>query len=182
MSSSDDLLNSLLQPTPWPTAPRSGIQKIGYSHDAMIDQIIANPGIHQNQLAAIFGYSPSWISTVIASDTFQARYAERRKELVDPGVLEAVENQFKGLVRRSLEILMEKLDKPANDIPDQLALRAFEIASRAAGYGAKESSVTITHTEVNNNLEVHGDQLVELLRRKKAQVNSEEILHDPSNH
>ena len=31
------------------------IQKLNYSHDAVIDQIIAQPGISNNELAAMFG-------------------------------------------------------------------------------------------------------------------------------
>jgi hypothetical protein len=168
---SSNILDQLLpNSSDWPNYSPAPIQKIRYTHDAMIDQIIANPTISQDQLAIVFGYTASWVSIIINSDTFQARLAERRKELVDPAVLTAVETQFKGLVSRSLAVLMEKLDKPAEAIPDQLALRAFEISSRAAGYGAKPDVTIVNRNEVTLSLEAHGDQLVNLLRRKKAEV------------
>jgi hypothetical protein len=180
MPSADEMLDQLVSDSPWPKAPTQPVLKLNYSHDAMIDQVIANPGISQNQLALIFGYTPAWISTVMSSDLFQARLAERRKELVDPVVLETVQNQFEGLVRRSLEVLQHKLNKDPDQIPDQLALRAFEVSVRAAGYGAKPD-VVINHNEVHQTIESHGDQLVALLRRKKAEVLTLEVNpNDPS--
>lgn len=154
-----------------PKAPTMGnLKKLSYTHDAMIDQIIANPAVSQNQLAAMFGYSASWISNIIASDAFQARLAERSKELIDPEIRKSVEVQFKGLVLRSLEILQKKLEKPIDDIPDNLALRALEISSRAAGYGGKPEAAPMNPVNVNLHLEVLGENLVQLLNRKRSEV------------
>lgn len=147
--------------------PKQAIQKMRYTHDAMVDLIIAEPAISQNQLAAHFGYSPSWISQVIASDAFQSKLAERTKSLVDPTVRFSVEERFKGLVLRSLEIIAEKLNKPSHQIPDQLALRSLELASRAAGYGAKET--VAVQVNVDNHLDELGKNLVTLLRKKKVE-------------
>lgn len=148
--------------------PKQAIKKVRYTHDAMIDLIIANPAISQNELALHFGYSASWISQIIAADAFQSRLAERTKELVDPTIRISIDERFKGLVLRSLEILAEKLSKPTHQIPDQLALRTLEVSSRALGYGAKDNN-----TVVQNHVEVHldklGQNLVTLLRKKKAE-------------
>ena len=43
----------------------SRVQKVSYSHDAMIDLMIAEPRITQTQLAAKFGYSVGWVSGTI---------------------------------------------------------------------------------------------------------------------
>lgn len=126
-----------------PPAPRQAIQKVRYSHDAMIDMIVANPWISQGELARNFGYTEGWVSQVIASDAFQARLAERKNELVDPHLRATIEERFKGLVVRSIEILMRKLEEPATKISDELAIKALEVASRAAGYGAKNTQVAV---------------------------------------
>jgi hypothetical protein len=143
--------------------------KLNYSHKAMIDLILASPGISQNALAAHFGYSASWVSTVMSSDAFQMAFAERANEIIDPSLRLTVEERFKGMVARSMEILMEKLSLPAHQVPDQLALRAFELSSRAAGYGAKAEPVAV-QVNVANHLEILGDNLTKLLQRKKAEV------------
>lgn len=169
MNEADGLLQELVASPSAPSLPRPpGIQKVRYTHDAMIDLIIANPAISQNELALTFGYSASWVSQIIASDAFQSRLAERTEKLVDPNIRFSVEERFKGLVLRSLEILAEKLNKPAREIPDQLALRALELSSRAAGYGAK-SEAPLVQNNLNFHLDELGGNLVALLRKKKAE-------------
>lgn len=150
------------------------IAKVSYSHEAMIDLIIARPGISQNAIAAHFGYTPSWISQVISSDAFQSALAKRREQLVDPIIAAEVETNFKALVARSLDILQQKLNRPVDEIPDNLALRTFEIASRAAGYGARDSAPAqaATPVEVNIHLEQLGGGLVALLQRKKREADA----------
>lgn len=177
MSAVDRELEELLAETQKHTAvapaAKPTIAKVSYSHEAMIDLIIAHPGISQNALAAHFGYTASWISQVISSDTFQTALAKRREQLVDPLMRETVETQFKALVARSFDILQQKLNRPAVEIPDNLALRTFEIATRAAGYGVRETPpVAQTPVEVNIHLEQLGGGLVALLQRKKHEANA----------
>lgn len=126
-----------------PPAKPQAIQKVRYSHDAMIDMIVGNPWISQGELARNFGYTEGWVSQVIASDAFQARLAERKNDLVDPHLRATIEERFKGLVIRSIEILMRKLEAPATAISDELATKALDIAARAAGYGAKNTNVAV---------------------------------------
>lgn len=118
------------------------IRKVRYTHDAMIDEIIRNPAVSQNGLAAIFGFTPAWVSLVISSDAFQARLAARKAELVDPTIALSIKERFQGLVTKSLEVLQEKLAQPAASIPDNLLLRAAELGAKSLGFGAVPS-VTI---------------------------------------
>ena len=102
------------------------------------------------------------LAKILASDAFQAKLAERSEELVDPAIRATVEEQFKGLVLRSLDILREKLNKPAAAIPDNLAIRSLELASWALGYGAREPTVAV-QVNVDNHLEKMAENLVGLL-------------------
>lgn len=156
---------------------KPAIAKMAYSHDAMVDIIIANPGISQNAIAEIFGYTPSWISQIITSDTFQTALAKRREQLIDPVVMAEVKSQFESLVARSLDILQQKLNRPANEIPDNLALRTLEISSRAAGYGVKDAVPQTggTPVEVNIHLEQLGGGLVALLQRKRREAGAIDV-------
>lgn len=150
--------------------PRPPIQKLNYSHDGMIDMIIANRGISQNDLARAFGYSPSWISTVMQSDAFQDRLRARTAELVDPTIMATVEEQLKGVLARSMEILKSKLDAEPAAIPDNLVLRSVELTSRALGLGVKAPQITINNTVMEAHLENLGSRLEGLLTRKKSEV------------
>ena len=150
---------------------RAPVKKLNYSHKAMADLIIADPGISQNRLAAHFGYSASWVSTVMSSDAFQAYLATRSEELVDPTVRASVQERFEGMVHRSLEILNEKLSKPTSLISDNFALKSFELASRAAGYGARTNHAPqVTPGDVHIHLESLGDRMISLLQRKRVEA------------
>lgn len=153
-----------------PLAPAAQpIQKLRYSHEAMIDLIVAQPWISQNDLAAHFGMSPSWVSTVICSDIFQSKLAERRDKLVDPEVRASLKTQFAGLLSRSMEILRHKLDQTPDRVPDQLAVQVAKMAGQSLGYGAVDGARISVH-ETHVHLEELGNNLVGLLRRRKAEV------------
>jgi hypothetical protein len=134
--------------------------------------MIARPELTQGAMAAHFGYTEAWLSQIISSDAFQVRLAERREQLVDPAIRESLRVRFDSMVQRSLEILSEKLAKPANEVPDQLALRAFELSTRAAGYGARVDPPRV-QVNVLNHLEGLSENLVTLLRRKRAEADDD---------
>lgn len=116
------------------------IDKVRYTHDAMIDLIIVNPSITQRELAKHFGYTEAWISRIHCSDAFQARLAERRTEVVDPILAATNKDRLEGVVAQSLDILAEKLEQTRN--PD-LATKVLDIASKAAGYGARQTNLAV---------------------------------------
>jgi hypothetical protein len=123
-------------PAVGPWDPKRALKKVRYTHEAMIDIILANPGVHQNQLANHFGYSPAWISTVMQTDAFRTKMEERGAEVIDPVLRATIRERFMALTARSLEVLQEKLSKPdVSMIPDNLALRAAELGAKALGYG-----------------------------------------------
>ena len=115
-------------------APTMGaIAKLRYSHEDMIDFILTHPGVSQNDLAARYGYSPSWISNVMASDAWKSRFAARREELVDPTLAMTLNERFTAMTEKSLERLMEKLSAP--QVSDNTVLKAVELGARASGIG-----------------------------------------------
>jgi DNA-binding Lrp family transcriptional regulator len=143
------------------------IQKLRYSHEAMIDLLLSEPWISQNELADRFGMSPSWISTIICSDLFQSALAKRRELLVDPEVRASMKLQLEGVFARSMEVLRHKLDKRPDEIPDQLAVQVAKMAGQSLGYGTKETRVSVQETHIH--LEELGNNLVGLLRRRKQE-------------
>ncbi len=120
------------------------IQKVSYTHDAMIDMIVEKPTITQAELALNFGYTPGWVSQVINSDAFRERLAARKDDLVDPRIRMTLEDRIKGLVDTSLEILAKKLNDTQNM---HVAVRVFDVGVRALGYGAKGAGAGV---QINN--------------------------------
>lgn len=153
------------------------VAKVSYTHDSMIDLIIERPTISQNELAAHFGYSVPWVSHIIASDAFQMRLAARKDELIDPTIRATIEERFKALVYRSLEVLHEKLNRPVAAIPDNLALRAAELGARSLGLGGATAAPAAPQ---GDRLLVISERLVNLLHvRKEEAINGEaRVIHE----
>jgi hypothetical protein len=127
----------------------------------MIDMIVAEPWISQNELALRFGYTASWVSTIMTSDAFKAKLELRKDEIVDPVLRMGLEERFQAVTQRSLEVLMEKLASPAAAIPDNLVLRAAELGAKSLGMGqVKEAS----GTPPANGLDQLADRLIALQR------------------
>ena len=115
------------------------VQSLRYTHEAMIDVILANPSIKQNELAATFDRSVPWISRIIGSDSFQAALAKRREDITDPFLVATIEERFRGLAFQSLEIITEKLETSKNS---DLALKALDVSVKALGFGARAGGPT----------------------------------------
>ena len=134
---------------------------IRYSHDNLIDVIIAHPRIQQNELAAMFGYSAAWISTIMCSDAFKAKLEQSREELVDPEIRLRLEERFRAITTRSLQVLQEKLSQPQSQISDQLAIKAAELGAKCLGFGQPQPTVI---APPEDHLERIADRLIALQR------------------
>lgn len=132
------------------------LAKLRYSHIDMIDFIIAHPEVTQNDLAARYGYSASWVSNIMASDAWQAQFAKRRGELVDPGLAHTVDERMRALVLRSQERLMEKLNQAV--VSDNTILKALELGAKSIGMGQEKTPPAAP----NDALERLANRLIDL--------------------
>lgn len=110
--------------------------RVHYSHEAMIDVIIAEPTLTQRELAKRFDRSENWISIIMGSDSFQAALAKRRDDLTDPFLIATIEERFRGLAQQSLSVIAENLEKTRNI---DVAFKALDISSKALGFGARQA-------------------------------------------
>lgn len=108
--------------------------KVSYSHEAMIDVLLAEPTVTQNELAKRFERSVSWISIVMGSDAFQAALAKRRDDVTNPLLIATIEDRFRGLADRSLQIIADKLESSQSI---DVAFKALDISAKALGFGAR---------------------------------------------
>src|SRR5574341_315788 len=119
-SAADTLVAELLggcPPAPPPralVAPKTHYKE--YTHEALADLRILNPGMKLTELAAHFGRSPSYLSVLMATDAFQAILARRREKLEEPLLREEIDARFKAVTQRSLEVLQEKLALPSAQV------------------------------------------------------------------
>lgn len=127
-------------PLPGTEFSANAIQKVGITHDAIIDAILANPGISQKQLAEMFGYTQPWLSRIMSSDPFHIRLAARKTELVDPTLSITLNEKIAALAADSLDIIHEKLHSTRN--PD-IAFKALDLSARALGLGARQQNIAV---------------------------------------
>ena len=100
------------------------LKKVSYTHDGMVDLIVANPGITGKELADTFGYSQTWISIIINSDAFKERLAERKGALTDPQITASIESRLEGLAKKSLDRLIERVESSVPLKPLELVAMA----------------------------------------------------------
>lgn len=117
--------------------------RVHYTHDAMIDILIAEPQISQGLLARRFGYTEAWLSRIINCDAFQERLAERRAELVNPAIISSIEERLKGLTMQATDVLAQQLEINKNP---EVALKTLDIATKALGYGARNVNTQVAVT------------------------------------
>lgn len=148
------------------------LKKCSYTHDALIDLIIANPTWTQNQFAAHFGYTPGWISNILASDAFQVKMAGRREEIVDPEIKASMKERFAALAIQSLKVLQDKLN--STDVSATVALRAAELGAKALGLGGH--AVPAPAAPQMDRLERLADRLVALNAPQRERIINGEVL------
>ncbi len=130
----------------WCRTPTTAIKKASYTHKAMIDIIIANPGVNQGELAKYFGFTQGWVSQIMASDAFKQALEQRKAQIVDPAIIANIEERFEALVNRSMDVLMKKLE--TDTVSSDVALKAMELGARAMGYGAKTQGPLVQNNYV----------------------------------
>ena len=148
---------------------RPQVEKVRYTHEGMIDLIIQNPGISQDRIAAYFGYSASWVSTIFASDAFQVQLARRRHELIDPTIAASIEERFRALAETSVQKLMEHINRPTVEVDPEVLIKAAALGAKALGIGgnAAPKSVIINSEE---RLELLAGRLTGLLRKQNGDI------------
>lgn len=147
-SSLDSLIQRQLEGAglrpPAPTSPE--IHRVSHRHNAIMDYMLANPEIKLSEVAAHFGMTQAWLSTVIHSDCFQSELKEKQGALFDETVL-TLRDKITGAAHRALDRLGEKLDTV--DDP-KFILDASEKTLKALGYG---TSTTISQAKTVNNVQ-----------------------------
>ncbi len=115
------------------------IKKVDYSHEAMINWLIANPHKQLKEMALEFSVTQGWISTVIHSDAFQAKLIKRQDAFFG-NLTESVQERMVGTATMALDRLQDLIPcaldvKDVGDVTDKLLHRlGYAPASTRNGY------------------------------------------------
>jgi hypothetical protein len=159
----------------------SAAPAVAYTPEAMIDLIIENPHWTQANLAHYFGRSPSWFTSVLVSDKFQALLDGRRAEIIDPCITATLDERLKALAVHALDVLQKKMDSP--EASDLLVLKAADIGIKGLGLGRAQIEVQVA--QPTGDVVSLADKLVAELHRQRGNVRAgvihEGVLVEPSN-
>jgi hypothetical protein len=162
-------------------AKRHGVelQRLNYNHSDAVDALVQDPTISVKELAARYGYSAGWMSQVVNSDAFQAQLAKRRAELIDPTLQLTLNERFRALTVRSLDVLQEKLHAPIEQISDKLALEAVSLGAKALGLGTPQPAA---RPDTSDHLAGLAHRLLDLqgARRPAADVVDVTLSQEPA--
>jgi hypothetical protein len=114
---------------------RKATRKMRWWYESLADFMIANPGATQNEIAAHFQRNPATISTIINTDAFKAYFRQRRTiyaERLDT----QVRDKLFAVTNKSLDHILEVLDKKRDTIPLEMLQRTAESSLKSLGYGA----------------------------------------------
>jgi hypothetical protein len=117
---------------------RKATRKMRWWYESLADHMIANPNATQNEIAAAFQRNPATISTVINTDAFKAYYRQRRAHHTDK-LDAAVRDKLFKVSSKSLDYMLEVLDKKRDTVPLETLTRISDSALKNLGYGAPAS-------------------------------------------
>jgi hypothetical protein len=158
------------------------VQKLSITHDEIMDWCILHPGATLAEMGMYFGYSVSWLSQIVNSDLFQARYKERRGE-IDAAVAADLPTRL----RANAALALEKLGRHLETSEDpEFLMQIADKSLHRLGYGPNKGALSVNTGNVTinqqNNFMVNKDQLAEA-RAKMGLVTQisavEELLPPP---
>jgi hypothetical protein len=107
----------------------SNLTRKRFTHEALAEALLLDPMLSGKELSRMFGMTETWISIIRNSDAFRATLERRKGELVDPTLIATLDDRYRAMAARSVEVLIDKLSAPVNTISDDLALRAATLGA-----------------------------------------------------
>lgn len=121
------------------------IAKMRISHELILNWLVLNPEKTQGDCAKHFNVTEAWLSVVINSDVFQARWAERKSFLADQ-TDKLIIAQTRGVVNEGLNRL-ETLVRSSQD--PAFVLSTTDKLMGRLGFGQKTVGAPISVTQNN---------------------------------
>ena len=124
-----DVSTMLYGDAPTPVGAKQ-IQRLSHVHESMINWLIMNTDRSLRECADHFGYTQSWVSSVIHSDLFQQALKERQLD-----VAARVAGSIPEKLRRAADIAIDKLTTKLEEVEDpEFILDATDKILHRMGY------------------------------------------------
>lgn len=121
-------------------------RKMRWWYESLVDFILVHPTATHQEMADHFKKSLGTIEIVVHTDAFKSYYAQRRAEYNEHHN-HAIQSKITNVAEKSMELMLDSLEKKKDTIPLELLTRINESALRSLGYGEKAGPQVV----VNNN-------------------------------
>ena len=116
-------------------------------YDGIIDDLLANPGTLVKDIALRLGRHEHTISTIMASDLFKSRYAQRRAQFNEM-LNDRIHAKLTMVAEKALDSTISALDKKRDAIPLPILKDIAQVSLDRLGYGPKAAGTAV---QVNVN-------------------------------
>lgn len=148
-------------------AQSAQIQKMSHKHEDILNFLLNNPLEKMGNVAAHFGVTFSWLSTIVHSHAFQNQLRKRQDMVFDSAVLAPIEDKLGAAAQVTLDAYLEKVPMLT---ADQLISANDKLLNRL-GYGTKSNG---THVQINGNVQVnHVDKAI--LEEARNRIGSNKV-------
>lgn len=157
-------------------AESAQVAKVSIKHDAILDVLVANPTLRRSEVAAMFGVTVPWLSTIIHSDVFQEKLRERQDLVFDVAVIRPIQDKLLGMANQTVERLMEAVQFESD--PKTLNT-ILDTTLKNLGYGQKSVGAPVNQQN-NFTFNVTKEELADArkLIGRGSQVPLEQVVTD----
>lgn len=153
------------------------IANLSPTHEQMLNWLVLNPEKSQREMADHFGFTQSWVSSILHSDLFQAALKEKQLA-VFARVAESIPQKLARAADISIEKLTEKIE--ASEDPEFL-LDATDRILHRMGYAPQSARAPAGSPSLNqqNNFFVSAADLTaarEVMQRNAAIGNTPQVI------
>lgn len=168
-------------PYPAPRTYQENKELLGFQpwYEEIIDLILWNPRIRNEEIAERLSTSQQYICLIRNSDSFRARFAQRRA-LLSEARTEALVGRLTSVADRSLELISEELDPSRTSSRRPKLERLIDLMDKSLnrlGYGAKTSEVVNNQVVQQVNVGASAAAIAEA--RKAIQQSQARLLNGP---
>lgn len=122
-------------------------RKMRWWYESLVDFMLLHPTSTHQELADHFRKNKSSIEMILGTDSFKAYFRKRRSDYEEHHN-HAIHSKILGVADKSMELMLESLDKKRDTIPLELLTRINESALKSLGYGEQKGPQTVV--QVNN--------------------------------
>lgn len=119
-------------------AKSASIKKVSSKHEAILQFMIGNPTLKMSEVAAHFGVTPAWLSTIVHSDAFQNQLSRRHDEMFEVAVVQELGGKVTAAAHMAIDAYLEKVPTMTTD---QIISSADKMLGRL-GYGSSHGGTT----------------------------------------